>query len=120
MFCPRRLAGALLLVGATAVHAEAPYRIDIGISEERDGRLKIEPRLSGPAGNTVRYDVDVQRSGGRSKANSGQSGSVRLDDAGKAQLSSNAVKLAPGEQYEMKVRIFEDGRLVAEQSARRP
>ena len=110
----------LLLFTATAVYAESPYRVDIGTTEQRDGSVRVEPRVTGPAGKSVRYEVEVRRGSQGAKANSSQSGSVRLDDAGKAQLSSNAVRLSRGEQYEMNVRLFESGRLVAEQSARRP
>ena len=97
------------------LQADAPYRVDIATSEGRDGSLRIEPRVSGPAGKTVRYEVEIDRGSRGAKANSSQSGSVRLDDAGMAQISSNAVKLNPGERYEMKVRLFEGDRLVAEQ-----
>lgn len=116
----RALAAALLLLIGTTLQADSAYRIDIGSSEERDGSVRIEPRIAGPAGSIVRYEVDVRRENRGGSANSSQSGSVRLDGAGNARLSSNAVKLGRGEQYEMQVRLFDGSRLVAEQSARRP
>lgn len=112
-------AGIPIFVPAAQARDE-PYRVDIATSEGRDGSLRIEPRVSGPAGRTVHYEVDVDRGSRGAKASSSQSGSVRLSDAGMAQISSNSVKLNSGEQYEMKVRIFEGERLVAEQAARRP
>ncbi|TAK81936.1 MAG: hypothetical protein EPO20_22940 [Betaproteobacteria bacterium] len=112
---------AYRLLFATALEADSQYRVDIGISQDHDGSVKVKPRIAGPAGKTVRYEVDVRsESRGAASANSSQSGSVRLDDSGNAQLSSNAVTLSPREKYEMTVRLFDGNRLLAEQSARVP
>lgn len=115
----RAIVSVILLMAGTAL-ADSAYRVDIGTAEERDGSVQIEPRVTGPAGKSVRYEVEVRRGSQGAKANSSQSGSVRIDDSGKAQLSSNAIRLSRGEQYEMNVRLFEGGQLVAEQSTRRP
>jgi hypothetical protein len=103
-----------------ALHADSPYRVDIGTSRDHDGSVKVEPRITGPAGKTVRYEVDVHSESRGASANSSHSGSVRLDDSGNAQLSSNAVTLNSREQYAMTVKLFDGNRLVAEQSARVP
>jgi hypothetical protein len=105
---------------AKALHADSPYRVDIGTSRDHDGSVKVEPRITGPAGKTVRYEVAVRSESRGASANSSQSGSVRLDDSGNAHLSSNAVTLSPREKYEMTVRLFDGNRLLAEQSARVP
>lgn len=103
-----------------ALHADSPYRVDIGTSRDHDGSVKVEPSITGPAGKTVRYEVDVHSESRGASANSSHSGSVRLDDSGNAQLSSNAVTLNSREQYAMTVKLFDGNRLVAEQSARVP
>jgi hypothetical protein len=115
----RILVALLLLIFSTAAAADSAYRVDIGTSKRDDG-LRIEPRVTGPAGKTVRYEVDVRRGSEAASSNSSQSGSVRLDDAGRAQISSNTIRLNPREEYDMTVRLFDGNRLVAEQSARHP
>lgn len=107
---------------AKALHADSPYLVDIGTSRDHDGSVKVKPRITSPAGKTVHYEVDVHsESRGASANSSSHSGSVRLDDSGNAQLSSNAITLSSREQYAMTVRLFDgNNRLVAEQSARVP
>jgi hypothetical protein len=109
-----------LLAAAPLAAQDGAYRIDIGASEQHGGSLRFEPRVAGPPGKLVRYEMNARSHSPGAGANSSRSGSVRLDDSGKAQLPANAVKLAPAEQYEMSVKLFEGNRLVAEESTQRP
>ena len=110
---------AAALGGMMALAAASDYRLDIGTSM-RGGTLRVEPQVSGPAGSELRYELEVRREGPGKSSDSSQAGTLRLDDQGKAQLATNAVNVAPGDSYEVEVRLFEKGRLVARESARHP
>lgn len=112
---------ALAIAQAGFAHAaDSRYSIEIATSKESDGGLRMQPRVRGPAGKAIRYEVNVRRAVGQGSADVTQTGSARLDDRGEAELSSNTVSLAPGDRYDLKVRVFEGDRLVAEQSTSRP
>ena len=64
--------------------------------------------------------MDVRREGPGRSSNSSQSGSVRLDDAGRGKLASSSVSVTPADRYVVTVKLFDAGRLVAEQSAKYP
>jgi hypothetical protein len=113
------LACLVPLVFASVVRADASYRLDVGASV-REGSLKVEPTVVGPAGKTVRYEIRVRRDGQAGASNSSQAGSARIDDSGHARLASSAVSVRPGESYDVNVRLFADGRVVAEERVRHP
>ena len=108
---------ALLFAGS--LFAESQYKLDLGASVEH-GSLKVEPQLSGPAGKALRYEMEVKREGRGGTSNSSQSGTVQLDNQGHAQLASNSVSVTPADTYRVTVRVFDGGRVVAEQSTRYP
>jgi hypothetical protein len=115
----RALLLAAALGGVISIAQGSDYRLELGTTV-RGGTLRVEPQVSGPAGSRLRYELDVRRDGPGKSSDSSQAGTLRLDDQGKAQLATNAVNVAPGDRYEITVRLFEAGRLVAEQSARHP
>jgi hypothetical protein len=106
-------------LAACAAAFAADYRLDLGTSV-RGGSLKVEPHITGPAGKALRYEMVVTRESQGGRSNSRQSGSVRLDERGAADLASNAVSVNPGDKYRVEVRVFEAYRLVAQESARHP
>lgn len=63
------------LVFASVVRADG-YRLDIGASV-RDGSLKVEQAVAGPAGKTLRYEITVRRDGQGGSSNSSQAGGGR-------------------------------------------
>ena len=107
-----------VLLGGAAI-AEQKIALDMGTTVS-GGSLKVEPHVSGPAGKTLRYEIDVRREGSGASSNNSQSGRVRLDSSGKAQLASNSVSLSPRDTYRVTVRVFDAGRVVAEQSVQHP
>jgi hypothetical protein len=113
------LACLVPLVFASVVRADAGYRLDVGASV-REESLKVEPTVVGPAGKTVRYEITVRRDGQAGASNSSQAGSARIDDSGHAKLASSAVSVRPGESYDVNVRLFADGRVVAEERVKQP
>lgn len=115
-----RLAASLVLLGlVTPAFGDAAYQLDLGARMEA-GSLKVEPTVSGPPDKALRYEMQVRREGGGGASNTSQSGTVKLDDDGHAQLASNAVSIGPNDRYVVTVRLLDGGRVVAEQAARYP
>jgi hypothetical protein len=127
------LLAALLLASAPAIaqradndalarsdplRAERAYRVDIASTRESDGSVSLGPRIMGPAGQTVRYEVHLRSENLGARAAVTRSGSVRLDDTGNALLAPTSLRGTRGERYEMEVRLFEGDRVVAAQAAR--
>ena len=109
------LAGLLACAAAFA----ADYRLDLGTSV-RHGTLEVAPRITGPAGKALRYEMVVTRESQGGKSNRRQSGSVRLDESGTAQLASNSMSVSSRDSYRVEVRVFDDDQLVAHETARHP
>ena len=100
-------------------YADSTYRVDMG-TEVRGNNLSVEPKVVGPAEKSLRYEMKVQREGQGRSSNSSQSGTVRLDAQGHGKLASNSVSVSPSDHYEITVRLFDGGELVAEQTGRYP
>lgn len=104
---------------APAVRAGAGYSLDPGAAVE--GRtLKVAPRVSGPPGARLRYEIEVRREGAGNSSDNRQSGNVVLDEAGRATLATSAVSVQPGQSFSVNVKIFEGERLAAERSMKGP
>ena len=115
-----RLTAALLLLGLVSpAFSDAAYQLDLGASVEA-GSLKVEPTVSGPPDKALRYEMRVRREGSAGSSNQSQSGTVKLDDDGRAQLASSAVSVGPNDHYVVTVRLLDGSHVVAEQSARYP
>lgn len=108
---------ATLLASSLALAAE--YRLDPGASV-RDGTLQVTPKVRGPAGATLDYEIETRKQGTSGSSNSSQSGSVRLGPDGAAQLATTSVSVTPRDRYRIHVKLLEDGRVVAEEEVRYP
>jgi hypothetical protein len=106
-------------LAATASAADSPYKLDLGASV-RDGSLKVEPQVSGPAGKELQYKMEVRREGQGKSSNSSQGGTVKLDEKGHARLASNSVNVSSNDRYEVSVRLLDGSRVVAEKSQKYP
>ena len=115
---PRLFFAALAFV-STAASADSPYQLDLG-AEVRGNNLIVEPTVLGPAEKSLRYEMKVRREGAGRSSNSSQSGTVRLDAEGRGQLASNSVSVSSADHYEITVRLFDAGEIVAEKTARVP
>jgi hypothetical protein len=113
------LAVLSLLVAGIAAAADSAYQLDLG-AVVQSGTLKVAPRVSGPAGKVLNYEMKVHREGAGKSSDSSQSGTLKLDQNGQARLASNSVNVSPGDRYEVAVRLLEAGRVVAQQSQRYP
>ena len=107
----------LLLGGGAALAAD--YRVDPGARVE-GGTLKVAPRVEGPAGAALRYEIRTTREGAAGRSNSSQSGNVTLGSDGAAELATTNVSVSPQDRYQISIRLLDDGRVVAEESVRYP
>jgi hypothetical protein len=113
------LLSLLLLLSGAVFGADGAYKVDMGASV-RDGNLRVAPRVTGPAGKALRYEMEVTRHSAAGSSNSSQAGRVRLDESGTARLASSSVSVGPQDEYRVAVKLYEGDRLVAEQSVRHP
>ena len=114
-----RAAALALAVLALAAQAGAGYSVDPGAS--LDGRtLRVAPRVSGPPGERLRYEIAVRRDVTGNSADNRQSGTLVLDADGTARLATTAISVQPGESFSVNVRIYEGERLAAERSVSGP
>lgn len=113
------LALAVALAAALAAQAGAGFSLDPGAAVE-DRTLKVAPRVSGPPGARLRYEIEVRREGAGNTSDNRQSGTVVLDEAGTARLATSAVSVQPGQSFSVNVKIFEGERLAAERSMKGP
>ena len=114
------IASVIALGFAAATFAADPtYKLDLGASVQA-GSLKVEPQVSGPAGKVLNYEMQLRREGPGKSSNSGQGGTVKLDEDGRAQLASNSVSVSANDRYVVIVRLLDAGRVVAEKSQQYP
>jgi len=110
---------SVLLVAVSAGAFAADFRLDPGATVS-DGTLKVEPRVEGPAGASVRYEIRTTREGAAGTSNSSQSGNARLGDDGAAKLASTSISVSPRDRYRVQVRVLDGNRVVAEEEVRYP
>jgi hypothetical protein len=112
---------ALFLVALLASYSAlaADYRLDPGASVN-GGTLTVEPKVQGPAGAALRYEIRTIREGAGGKSDSSQSGNVRLGEDGAAKLATTSVSVTPQDRYRIQVKLLEGGRVVAEEELRYP
>jgi hypothetical protein len=115
----RRGIAVALLVGGQALAADPAYKLDLGM-DLRQGTLQVEPTVSGPAGKSLRYEMNIRREGAGGSSSSNQAGTVRLDNGGNGHFAYNALSVNKGDRYTVTVKIYDGERLVAEQSAHEP
>ncbi len=110
-----RLLIPILLLVSGAAAATAEYDISLNASHER-GNVSVAPTISAPPGTKLRYEM-VARKQGKSQANSRQAGNVTVGSSGTASLSKLSFSVAPDEQCEIAVKVYEADKLVAAQSS---
>ena len=115
----RPLVFFLLFFSAAALANMPGYDLSLG-AEVRGGTLKVAPIVTAPAGAKLRYDVTTTRTGRSGNNNSRQSGNVTVGNDGKASLSQVAVSASEQDRYEVRVEVYDGGRLVAAETLRHP
>jgi hypothetical protein len=118
-FAMRSLILSVMLAAAAPLAlSDASWRLNPG-AELRNGNLRVEPKVSGRPGASVRYEIEVRKSGSGS-SNSTQSGRARLGENGEATLASTSVSVQPGDRYDVEVRVYDGDRLVARRTVEQP
>ena len=87
---------------------------------EAAGRLTVSPRLQGPPGAALRYEMSSSKSGAAGRSTTSQGGRVSLDAGGSGALSSLSLGVQPGDRYVVTVKVFDGARLVAEDALQVP
>ena len=107
----------LLLSGVAAMASD--YRLDTGATVE-GSTLKVAPRVEGPAGAALRYEIRTVREGAAGRSKSSQSGNVTLGRDGTASLATTNVSVTPQDHYEVSVKLLQGSRVIAEKTVRYP
>lgn len=82
---------------------------------EAQGRhVTIKPLCYAPEDAVVQYKLWVKKSGKSGKSTSCQSGTVRLLQGEEKCLAQSALGISPDDQYQIKLEVYRDGKLIAE------
>ncbi len=86
--------------------------------EYKDSYLKIRPFCFNNTSEdeVLRYKLEARRSGKSGTAETFQSGSVHLPSQEKKCLSQSGLSISPKDNYWIKLEVYKDGKLVAEDS----
>ena len=86
--------------------------------EYKDSYLKIRPFCFNNTSDdeALRYKLEARRSGKSGTAKTFQSGSVHLPSQEKKCLSQSGLSICPKDHYWIKLEVYKDGKLVAEDS----
>jgi len=110
---------AFLLVAPGAMADEPAYRLRIDSTVEAS-KLIVVPVVAGPAGSRVRYEMVSSKQGPAGKSNTRQSGGVTVGADGSAKLSTLSLGVGADDRYLISVKVFDGGKLVAEDALRYP
>jgi hypothetical protein len=109
----------LLLFAASAMAEEPAYRLRIDSTVEAS-KLIVSPVIAAPAGSRLRYEMISSKQGRSGKSNTSQSGAVTIGADGSGKLSTLRLGVGRDERYLVTVKVYDDGKLVAEQVLRHP
>jgi len=110
----------VLLLGTTPAMAdELAYTLRIDSTIEAS-RLIVVPVIAGPAGSRLRYEIVSSKQGPAGKSNTSQSGGAVVGADGSAKLSKLSLGVGADDRYLISVKLFDGGKLVAEQVLRHP
>jgi hypothetical protein len=115
----RALVLCLSFFSWSALAAAPGYHLSLG-AEVRGHTLKVAPVVTAPAGANLRYDVITTRVGRSGNSDSRQSGNVTVGNDGRAALSQVAVSVSEQDRYEVRVEVYDGGRLVASETLKHP
>jgi len=104
-------------ISAPMAKEEKAYQAWIEV-EYKDSYLKIRPFCFNNTSDdeVLRYKLEARRSGKSGTAKTFQSGSVHLPSQEKKCLSQSGLSISPKDNYWIKLEVYKDGKLVAEDS----
>lgn len=112
--------GLMLPTLVSAVSANAgDHRAWIETSVE-DGRLLAIPQVEAGHDALLDYELTSTRTGKAGSANSSQAGKLRVKHGEARTLTRLRLSVAGEDQYLLSLRIYEDGKLVAEDTVNYP
>jgi hypothetical protein len=113
------LAVVSLIQFCPLAHGQGPYKGRISV-ELDGGQATIKPLCYAPEDAVVNYKLWVKKSGKNGKATSYQSGTIRLLGGKEKSLSQSKVAISPGDEYQIKLEVYKDGRLIIEDQVSYP
>jgi hypothetical protein len=109
------LCAIILFASWTASASTSGYELTLN-AQQRNGGISVAPTIEAPPGSKLRYEI-VASKRGRSSGNSRQAGNVTVGSSGTASLSKLSFSVAPDEQCQIAVKVYEADKLVAAQSS---
>ena len=112
-----RQAKVKVAISAPMAKEEKAYKAWIEV-EYKDSYLKIRAFCFNNTSDdeVLRYKLEARRSGKSGTAETFQSGSVHLPSQEKKCLSQSGLSICPKDNYWIKLEVYKDGKLVAEDS----
>ena len=106
------------LVSAASVGAD-DHRVWIETSVDA-GRLLVVPQIEAGHAASLDYELISAKTGKAGRSNSSQAGSVRLDQGEARVLTRLRLSVAGEDKYLLSLRVYENGKLVAEDAVNYP
>jgi len=108
-----------LIQFCSLAHGQDPYKARISV-ELDGGQATIKPLCYAPEDAVVNYKLWVKKSGKSGKSTSYQSGTIRLVGGEERCLSQLRLVISPGDEYQIKVEVYKDGKLIVEDQVSHP
>ena len=103
------------LIGFSSLARSQGTAYRVRISVEVEGRqATIKPVCYAPEDAAVKYKLWVKKSGKSGETTSYQSGTIRLLGGEEKCLSQSRLAISPGDEYQIKVEVYKDGKLIVE------
>jgi hypothetical protein len=90
------------------------------VLDQEKGSLKVVPYCQAPEGGEYRYLLKVKKSGYSGRSNSSQAGRVVIREGETKPLCRLILSFDSGDQYELCLSVFYQGRLVAYETLLHP
>ena len=109
----------LALLAMTTSAMADDFRLTIN-AYSQGSLLRVNPQIVGPAGRALSYELVASKTGRSGRTSSRQSGKVAVGASGAASLSTLSLSVEPEDRYDVTVKVFEGGKLVASESLHYP
>jgi hypothetical protein len=107
--------GSFLLAPCQGNDVQARIVLDL-----QGGLVTIKPLCFAPENAVIQYKLWVKKDGRSGKSTSYQSGSVRLLGGKEKCLAQSRLAISPEDQYQIKLEVYKEGNLIAEDQVSHP
>jgi hypothetical protein len=90
------------------------------VLELQERQLTIKPLCYAPENAVIQYKLWVKKRGRSGKSDSYQSGSVQLIGGEEKYLAKSKIGISPEDQYQIKLEVYKEGNLIAEDQVSHP